>query len=200
MILRICSARYLHVAVLSAGFHLGKGFDFSGVMRGLEKIRCVRLARKIVAAGAATLIVLGSSQSLVPPSWGQDLDPTRNLQVHEFATKDHVSLPEKFIWTSLEDSRANNDSSENRVRYFKQEFAVGDIPREAMLYIAGPKRVRVYLNGSLVEHTETPPTSGLSMRVFAISVTRFSNMAPMLSRSLLLPFHFIWQVRSWQSK
>ena len=47
------------------------------------------------------------------------------------------------------------------------------MPREATLYIAGPRSVDVWLNGILAEHVESDVTSPLGMHVFAASVAKY---------------------------
>jgi len=47
------------------------------------------------------------------------------------------------------------------------------VPQEATLYLAGPRRVKVWINGQLAEEVESDVTSPLGMHVFATSVAKF---------------------------
>jgi alpha-L-rhamnosidase len=56
--------------------------------------------------------------------------------------------------------------------YFRTRFSVTKVPREATLYIAGPRSAKVYLNGQLVDDVTSDITSPLGMHVFTTEVAR----------------------------
>ncbi len=55
----------------------------------------------------------------------------------------HNPLPERYVWS--EDS-----TTPGSTRYFRASFSVQQIPSRATVYVAGPNRVTVYLNGEMV--------------------------------------------------
>ena len=89
-------------------------------------------------------------------------------------------LPEEYIWTA-NDANANDKvlytrpAANERIEphFFRRSFTVGAVPREATLYIAGPRSADVWLNGMLVEHVESDVTSPLGMHVFATNVAKY---------------------------
>lgn len=58
--------------------------------------------------------------------------------------------------------------------YFRRDFSVPAIPRDATLYVAGPARLRVYLNGKLLANAEQNP--GAKQRPFVLVL----NAQPLL--------------------
>ena len=50
---------------------------------------------------------------------------------------------------------------------------MGAVPQEATLYIAGPRSVKVWVNGKLAEQVEGDLSSPLGVHVFAASVEEY---------------------------
>ena len=63
-------------------------------------------------------------------------------------------------------------TAETEPHYFRAHFRVDNVPREATLYIAGPRSVSVWVNGQMVEKVRSDTSSPLGMHVFAAPVAR----------------------------
>lgn len=109
------------------------------------------------------------------------IDPARDVKSHQLESTIHTPLTEEYIWTA-DDSTAEHDKlvytfpglmEKTETHYFRHTFSLATIPPEATLYIAGPRRVKVWLNGRLAESVESDTSSPLGMHTFAISVARF---------------------------
>ena len=81
------------------------------------------------------------------------LDPARNAA--SLSVPIRKKLPEEFIWTHG-DAAALDPALQAKVRgqddkiephYFRRSFIVGAVPKEATLYIAGPRSAKLFLNG-----------------------------------------------------
>jgi Bacterial alpha-L-rhamnosidase 6 hairpin glycosidase domain len=57
--------------------------------------------------------------------------------------------------------------------YFRHTFSIVSVPEQATLYIAGPRGVKVWLNGKMAESVESDTSSPLGMHVFAMPVAKF---------------------------
>ena len=108
------------------------------------------------------------------------LDPTRDVARPVMEGSVHKPLPEEYIWT------ANDTSANAKViytfpgvmertepHYFRARFQITSVPAQATLYLAGPRSVKVWINGQLAEQVESDITSPLGMHVFATSVARY---------------------------
>src|SRR5664279_2941583 len=136
--------------------------------------------RVALAASLATCFLYGQDLPLTQvqtPSKISPLDPTKNLGQPELESSRHTPLAEEYIWTA-NDANANDKvlytrpKADERIEphFFRRSFTVAAVPREATLYIAGPRSVDVWLNGMLAEHVESDVTSPLGMHVFAEGV------------------------------
>ena len=113
------------------------------------------------------------------PSTVTPLDPTRDIQAPALESAQHKPLPEEYIWTA-DDAKANdkvvytrpNANEQIEPHYFRRQFTVGAVPAVATLYVAGPRSVKVWLNGQLAEQVESDTTSPLGMHVFAAEVAK----------------------------
>jgi alpha-L-rhamnosidase len=143
--------------------------------------------RMRLGLGCCCLMVAGTM-------WGQDLplteamainqisplDPTRGMKAPALESARHTPLAEEYIWTA-NDAAANAKliytfpkvTEQTEPHYFRDKFAVGAVPKEATLYIAGPRRIKVWINGQIAEEVESDVTSPLGMHVFAADVARF---------------------------
>ena len=111
------------------------------------------------------------------------LDPTRNLTQPVLESSRHIPLPEEYIWTASD--RAVDDkliytfpkvTEQIEPHYFRERFEVTALPRQATLYIAGPRRVKVWIDGQLADEVESDVTSPLGMHVFITDVSRFLRL------------------------
>jgi len=108
------------------------------------------------------------------------LDPTRSLTQPVLESSRHTPLPEEYIWTASE--RSSDDkviymfpkvTEQIDPHYFRERFEVQVLPKQATLYLAGPRRVRVWIDGQLAEEVESDVTSPLGMHVFITDVSRY---------------------------
>ncbi len=145
-----------------------------------QRVKAGGLAAILVAAGAfacAQDLPLTQQMSINTLS---PLDPTRGLTSPVLESSRHQPLPEEYLWTA---SDAATDAKlvytfpkvteQVEPHYFRTTFNVSSVPREATLYLAGPRSVEVWINGALAERTESDVTSPLGMHVFSAAVARF---------------------------
>lgn len=109
------------------------------------------------------------------------LDPTRDIANPVMESSLHKPLPEEYIWTAA-DAVAPGEKlvykfpgmmEKIEPHYFRHEFSVASVPANATLYIAGPRSVKVWLNGQLAEQVESDTSSPLGMHVFATPVAKY---------------------------
>ena len=120
---------------------------------------------------------------VLSPSRIAPLDPTVNVGAPILESSLHTPLAEEYIWTA-NDAAVNakviydRPKANERIEphFFRRRFTVASVPAEATLYIAGPRTVKVWLNGKLVEQVESDVTSPLGMHVFAANVAK--SMVP----------------------
>jgi alpha-L-rhamnosidase len=108
--------------------------------------------------------VAWTQQASVIPD--DQLDPTRHLTGTLLESATHTPLPEQYIWTKADamphhpphDAGGTIEADPQLGKhYFRRNFELGAVPRNAVLYVAGPRSVTVYLNGRLVESFHTDP-------------------------------------------
>jgi alpha-L-rhamnosidase len=94
----------------------------------------------------------------------------------------HKPLPEEYIWTSNAQVEAAGSAiiykfpgvaEQTEKHYFRHEFQVGSLPKQATLYVAGPRYEKVWINGQLADEVSSDLSSPLGMHVFATDVARF---------------------------
>lgn len=109
------------------------------------------------------------------------IDPARYVKSPSLESSIHTPLPEEYIWTA-NDAKAEDEKliykfpgvmEETEPHYFRHVFSLSRVPPQATLYIAGPRSVKVWLNGKLAESVESDTSSPLGMHTFATSVTKF---------------------------
>lgn len=105
------------------------------------------------------------------------LDPTRDPSV--LGRPHSVPLPEQYIWTAgdaaaLQPGHAKlyyrNRSRKTEPHAFRGWFTLSKVPAHAMLYVAGPRFVKAYLNGKLVLNATANTQSSLGTNVFSADV------------------------------
>jgi hypothetical protein len=106
------------------------------------------------------------------------LDPARKIKKDRLESSFHAPLPEQYIWTA-EDTGAQEEKlvykfpslmEKTEPHYFRHAFSIASVPAHATLYIAGPRSVKVWLNGRLAESVESDTSSPLGMHTFVTSV------------------------------
>lgn len=142
-------------------------------------------AGKIIVLGCALLGAQGAEAQFdvpVHPSTLTPLDPVRDATGATLEGKVHVPVPEQYIWTASEPSAGENNNiiysfpavtEQTEHHYFRVTFSVAKPPQEATLYIAGPRWVRVWINGVAAGEVSSDVHQPLGMHVFPFSVARF---------------------------
>jgi len=106
---------------------------------------------------AATLLSAQSGGVVRVPQNGP-LDPVRDLASMPTVGSFHTPLPEEYIWTAgdaavlehlPELSRVKSDDWKMEPHHFRGSFTLDALPSTATLYVAGPRRARVWINGEL---------------------------------------------------
>jgi alpha-L-rhamnosidase len=124
----------------------------------------------------AGVVVLGMAAALASGAQGA-LDPARALPLGREQAR--ALLPEEYIWTAG-DAMVVADGAHPRhhdkmekldPHYFRTEFVVGRVPKQATLYVAGPRKARVWVNGRLVEERECNPQSWLIFETLMVDVS-----------------------------
>jgi alpha-L-rhamnosidase len=143
-------------------------------LRAILVCSCVASAMAVTSASAQDLPLTNTfaSGNLHP------LDPTHNLKDPVLQSSLHKPLPEEYIWTA-DDALAPGEKlvykfpglmEKTEPHYFRHTFSITTVPAQATLYIAGPRSVKVWLNGKLAESVESDTSSPLGMHVFATPV------------------------------
>ncbi|HUY12356.1 MAG TPA: alpha-L-rhamnosidase C-terminal domain-containing protein [Terriglobia bacterium] len=104
------------------------------------------------------------------------LDLTAGIKSPKLESQLHESLPEQYIWTqgsSTTGRRFWSPTTGNTPQwlYFRRSFQVPETPQTAYLYVAGPERFRIYLNGQLISNAQQDPTARIHPFVFSLDVS-----------------------------
>lgn len=109
-----------------------------------------------------------------------ELDPTLTVAHPRLFSSFHKPLPEQYIWTR-EDSAVSQTTfiryqhpglnDKTAPHYFRTSFNVSAVPKNATLYLAGPRSVTAYVNGTLAGHVAGNNLNPLGMHVFQMDVT-----------------------------
>lgn len=126
----------------------------------------------------AVLLVSASALAQTRPYAPAPLDPTRSLTQPVLESTLHQPLPEEYIWTARSavatdrvDYSRPGPQQRIEPHFFRAHFNAGTAaPAEATLYLAGPRSVRVWLNGKLATRVEADLNNPLGMHVFAIAL------------------------------
>ncbi|MEO6911973.1 MAG: alpha-L-rhamnosidase, partial [Edaphobacter sp.] len=117
----------------------------------------------------------------VPQYERQPLDPTRDVTHPVLESSLHTPLPEEYIWTASDTPPSGGKLTYSLPRmtekiephYFRHQFSITSVPAQATLYLAGPRSVKVWVNGAMVEQVESDTSSPLGIHVFATPVAKF---------------------------
>ena len=94
----------------------------------------------------------------------------------------HQPLPEEYIWTASLAAEASGSSiiyqfpgtmEQTEHHYFRHAFDLAEVPKEATLYVAGPRWEKVWINGQLADEVSSDLSSPLGMHVFTTSVAKY---------------------------
>ena len=96
-----------------------------------------------------------------------ELDPARGLKPSQLESALHRPLPEQYIWTRVHKVSAYGLGP----HYFRRAFDVKAPPAHATLYVAGPRRATIYLNGREVGHFQLNLDFPMGIRVYECDVT-----------------------------
>jgi hypothetical protein len=97
-----------------------------------------------------------------------ELDPARDLGPAQLQRALHRPLPEQYIWTSVHEVTAYGLGP----HYLRRVFEVAAVPAHATLYVAGPRRATIYLNGREIGHFQLNLDFPMGIRVYQCDVTR----------------------------
>jgi alpha-L-rhamnosidase len=135
-----------------------------------------RTAAKWIAAALATAGLAALSSAQVHFA-GNPADPAANAARLQRSV--HSPLIEQYIWTSDDAAALRPDHVKFNYRQrerktephvFRGWFRLSKVPPVAMLYIAGPRSVKAYLNGKLILDAAADPKSPLAAHVFRADV------------------------------
>lgn len=126
-----------------------------------------------------TLSSVAMAQALKPTEIPLDqLDPTRSITQPELESATHKPLPEEYIWTQQDAVKSDAISYEGlgqnddiQPYYFRRTLDLRSVPQTATLYIAGPRSLRVYVNGQLVNHAQQNLDAPIGIQVYATDVS-----------------------------
>lgn len=107
------------------------------------------------------------------------LDPTRHVSSPRLESAAHKPLPEEYIWSAEDAVKSDtisyqglNRNQDIQPRYFRRAFHIAKVPQAATLYIAGPRSVRVYVNGQLVYQAQQNLDAPIGIEVYSMDVSR----------------------------
>ena len=105
------------------------------------------------------------------------LDPGRSGISAQRESAIHQPLPEDYIWTKEDavDPRSNRGRSNRQQdleeHYFRGHFSMTGPPAVATLYLAGPRKATVYINGEKVCEFDANLDRPIGIRVFSADVS-----------------------------
>jgi len=128
---------------------------------------------KLVAFGLflAVAPLLTAQQQYLPV----ELDPTADIKSPQLESSLHRPLPEQYIWAG-----GTRESDWDMVLYFRRAFRLGSAPALATLYVAGPDRIQVFLNGRMLANADRDPTSKIGPFLVSVSVSHRLKAGPNL--------------------
>ena len=107
------------------------------------------------------------------------VDPGRSLPLAPEPPR--ALLPEQYIWTANDAAALadgiryvhHDDAEKTAPHYFRASFQLASVPKQATLYLVGPRRARVYLNGKQIAQVECHPPSWRVFETFVIDVSPY---------------------------
>ncbi len=110
------------------------------------------------------------------------LDLARDARGARLEKDIHTPLPEEYIWTAGADTAGRGSAviyqfpgvmEKTEKHYFRHAFELAAVPKEATLYVAGPRWEKVWINGQLADEVASDLSSPLGMHVFATDVAKY---------------------------
>jgi alpha-L-rhamnosidase len=144
-----------------------------GLVRGIAT--CVVCVMSVTGCSRAQDLPL---TQMLNASKVEPLDASRSVATPVLESSIHRPLPEQYVWTASEKKNGKlvyvfpAITAETEPHHFRAHFHVDSVPREATLYVAGPRSVSVWVNGQPIEKVASDTSSPLGMHVFAAPVAR----------------------------
>lgn len=146
----------------------------------MRHVACVLLVVGSLAVGSsaqAQLDFAAMGPSRIP---NELLDPARALLRSQLESARHQPLAAQYIWSGREAGAAaahynaapdTSGNDQTSAHCFRRVFRVDTVPAHATLYLAGPGKATVYLNGDEIGHYQLNVDSELGVRVYELDVT-----------------------------
>jgi len=142
------------------------------------------------AGSIAVLFILGSAGFLFAQSAPEfvriapngPLDPAASLPSMPTIGTFHTPLPEEYMWTANDAavfthsgplSNLKRDDWKVEPRFFRRAFPLSAPPPVATLYVAGPRKARVWINGTLAAQLEFRSRPHTGFATMTANVARF---------------------------
>jgi alpha-L-rhamnosidase len=121
----------------------------------MPRTRCARIAATVLCSLLACAAVCVAQNA---PLKYEPVDPTKGAKNYQFEVNLRKGLKERWLWVKS-GAPAGSEADRAATRYFRRTFTVDAVPIAATLYIAGPAKIRAWLNGQpLVDWNEDPKT------------------------------------------
>jgi alpha-L-rhamnosidase len=134
-------------------------------------------AMRPAAPFVSALLFAFAGIALAQPQFPSPLDPARDPA--SLSTPAHTPLPEEYIWTAADVTALRADHNKfpwNRPELriaphlFRAKFRIAAVPREATLYVAGPRDAQIFLNGRELAHFSRNMDAPIGIQVFHVRV------------------------------
>jgi len=111
---------------------------------------------------------------------GAVVDPSRAVEHVQTVGSFHKALPEEYIWTANDAAVATGGQQLSQLKrndwkvephFFRAAFVVAKKPLATTLYVAGPRRARVFVNGALVADLKYAGGSHMSFTTMTADVS-----------------------------
>jgi hypothetical protein len=136
----------------------------------LADIAWLFVALLVAAIPAMAQVPMGNPANGPTKIADAELDPARTMASSELESKLHEPLPEQYIWTAGP-MGPGRDRGNLAPRYFRRVFQISSVPAHATLYLAGPSKTMIYVNGKEVGHYQLVPDGHMGIRVYECDVT-----------------------------
>ena len=139
-------------------------------MRGITRVSCAAVLSVIIGP----VLPAQRTANVYGPN---PLDLSTQISSPKLESQLHHPLPEQYIWAQTNARAARefwSPTAGNTAQwvYFRKRFEVASVPAAATLYLAGPARMRVYLNGQCLANAQQDPTAKIYPFVLILDVIR----------------------------
>jgi hypothetical protein len=144
--------------------------------------RSMWLIRGLLSAAVPALAAAQAGVSYIRVTQGGPLDPVRDQATMPLVGSFHAPLAEEYIWTAgdaavLEQianlGRVKRDDWKAEPHRFRRTFHLDTVPRQATLYISGPRHARIWINGQLATEFNYKPLGHMGFCAQAESLARW---------------------------